>query len=401
MQALEKNDMGRLQQLSAKLARMTQTPGATPGQSTPRLPFATPLMSSTPGGSVTHHHGSAGLAAAAAVVNQERDERLRAAGVDINNISLEAFQETFTSEDDASFEKLVARLNHKHRERYHWLYEQKDRLRSDRLLEAGPSNVKGLLTASGETASQTGAAADSAGTPQQTTPQPPGVAVQEDKSIEFWDYKARNTLMYYPEGSPLTEKERLHATYNRAEINYDVFKIPLPVHRPSSAALGAAAAANTSDTNEIARFIQRKAMQQGAYTPSARTPAPLSATPQIAGYGFVPATPTMIPGVDATPMMTWVSKKKKFFFLLVVLKTFLFFSFLSCFKGMIEGTPLLLDPTMTPLRPGDPHFHMQVQSERERIANKLTDEIAKKHRSKNSTSVNAAAKVRRKKINKY
>ncbi len=44
-------------------------------------------------------------------------------------------------------------------------------------------------------------------------------------------------------------------------------------------------------------------------------------SPQVRGYGFV-ATPSPAPGVDMSPMMTW---------------------------GRLDGTPLLLDPTSTPL----------------------------------------------------
>lgn len=44
-------------------------------------------------------------------------------------------------------------------------------------------------------------------------------------------------------------------------------------------------------------------------------------SPRVAGYGFV-TTPSPVPGADVDPIMTW---------------------------GEIQGTPLLLDPTDTPI----------------------------------------------------
>jgi hypothetical protein len=29
-------------------------------------------------------------------------------------------------------------------------------------------------------------------------------------------------------------------------------------------------------------------------------------SPRVAGYGFVPSTPSLVPGIDATPLLTWV-----------------------------------------------------------------------------------------------
>jgi Nuclear protein Es2 len=71
-----------------------------------------------------------------------------------------------------------------------------------------------------------------------------------------------------------------------------------------------------------------------------------AASPRVGGYGFV-ATPSPAPGVDMSPMTTW---------------------------GRLDGTPLLLDPTDTPLdlTPG-PAFKVHEPPRREEIAMRLAD----------------------------
>lgn len=77
---------------------------------------------------------------------------------------------------------------------------------------------------------------------------------------------------------------------------------------------------------------------------------------------YVPGTPTLVPGVDATPMMTW---------------------------GDIEGTPLALDPSMTP-RPNDFIYKLPAETERDKIAQKLSDDATKRLRKRAATPLRSA-----------
>lgn len=82
----------------------------------------------------------------------------------------------------------------------------------------------------------------------------------------------------------------------------------------------------TLDSEPLQLLRQLQEQERPHLTPSARVAAASSMTsPQVAGWGFVPATPNLVPGPDASPFMTW---------------------------GELEGTPLLLDPSMTPSRSG-------------------------------------------------
>lgn len=78
-------------------------------------------------------------------------------------------------------------------------------------------------------------------------------------------------------------------------------------------------------------------------------------SPKVGGYGFV-ATPSPAPGVDMSPMTTW---------------------------GRLDGTPLLLDPTDTPLdlTPG-PAFTVAQPARRETLAMRLADKAKDSQKAK-------------------
>jgi len=76
--------------------------------------------------------------------------------------------------------------------------------------------------------------------------------------------------------------------------------------------------------------------------------------PKVVSYNFV-STPTITPGVDASPLMTW---------------------------GSVEGSPLLLEPLDTPIAINSvgPTFQIAHDSEREKVARELSDKSAAKVR---------------------
>jgi len=55
------------------------------------------------------------------------------------------------------------------------------------------------------------------------------------------------------------------------------------------------------------RQVQEQLQRAAVMTPSANMlREPVSESPKVAGYSFVPSTPSLVPGVDATPLRTWV-----------------------------------------------------------------------------------------------
>ena len=84
--------------------------------------------------------------------------------------------------------------------------------------------------------------------------------------------------------------------------------------------------------NELERASAMRVANVGRIGLDGRELVP-SATPRVGGYSMM-ATPSPMPGVDATPVMTW---------------------------GELEGTPFELDdPSLTPLPPGASGFKVRV-----------------------------------------
>ncbi|KAG0721567.1 Splicing factor ESS-2 [Chionoecetes opilio] len=81
----------------------------------------------------------------------------------------------------------------------------------------------------------------------------------------------------------------------------------------------------------------------------------LRETPKVNGYSFV-AAPSPVPGVDASPLMTW---------------------------GEVEGTPCQLDGSRTPLlkkHTQGPAYRIPIQPSRDRLGHRLSEQASQKHR---------------------
>jgi hypothetical protein len=180
---------------------------ATPGPSS--LPFAPPSATAD-GGEPAAGRGPADL--------------LARTGID-PSISLGDFQASYTSEDNASFEALVVKLNKQHRRRYHWLYDPTQM----QVVLAGPavpelaSATTAAAAAGGEGALVPAAAAGAVVAVPAVAP----AAAAEDpeaprapRPLKFWPHRVRNDLMFYPEGLPETSADRIAASRTRPSINY-------------------------------------------------------------------------------------------------------------------------------------------------------------------------------------
>ena len=129
----------------------------------------------------------------------------------------------------------------------------------------------------------------------------------EPRDLVTWKHKAMNSALFHPDDAPLTEKEKLELTAKKPrEVLYENtrFKVTttIGVNRPSTnvSVLGSRVEGRIGvDGREVTRN-----------------------TPGSKGYKYV-ATPSPAPGaMGESPFMTW---------------------------GEIEGTPVLVDPSATPL----------------------------------------------------
>ncbi|KAI9362047.1 nuclear protein Es2-domain-containing protein [Zopfochytrium polystomum] len=250
-----------------------------------------------------------------------------------SGMSLDAFQSTFTSEDNASFQAIMEKSNQQRREKYRWYY---DKEQGKLLLDSGTSNME---SAALETPLEVKAAEGS---------ELSGFT----KTIGTWKYKTKNALMYYPAGAPETLADHAEVTGPPKSINHTGTRL-------------ASTAATTPQVLEASRAAAERLQTQEIWRDMAKATPALFPDGQVRGggvtpLGLVPSTPSFEPHADIDPseLMTW---------------------------GMIEGTPLLLDSgSGEELRSGGTahSFRMPPTPRREIIGNRLADEAVRsfKHR---------------------
>ncbi|GCC34521.1 splicing factor ESS-2 homolog [Chiloscyllium punctatum] len=231
--------------------------------------------------------------------------------------TLDTFLGRSTSEDNASFNQIIEIAEERNRIKHVWLYdaEEKSKQHHEEML-ALPSSKFHAITA--------------------------GKA-----GVETWQYKAKNDLMYYPEGVKDDElfKKPREVVHKNTRFQGDPFSRAL-----SKSQLQQAAALN-------AQF------KQGKVGPDGKELIPQD-SPKVNGYGFV-RTPSPAPGVNDSPMMTW---------------------------GEIEGTPFRLESSESPPvdRTPGPAFKILEPGRRERLGLKMVNEVAAKNRTKKQEALRKA-----------
>ncbi|XP_067834224.1 splicing factor ESS-2 homolog [Heptranchias perlo] len=231
--------------------------------------------------------------------------------------TLDTFLGRSTSEDNTSFNQIMELAEERNKIKHGWLYEAEEESKQHR--EA----MLALLS-------------------------PEDQAIKGGKAgVETWEYKAKNVLMYYPEGVTDDElfKKPREVVHKNTRFQGDPFSRAL-----SKSQLQQAAALN-------AQF------KQGKVGPDGKELIPQE-SPKVNGYGFV-GTPSPAPGVHESPLMTW---------------------------GEIEGTPFRVDSSETPHvdRTPGPAFKILEPGRRERLGLKMVNEVAAKNRTKKQEALRKA-----------
>lgn len=335
LDALEENNLTKLKELQERyqhrgsvrsVLRSIQTPSTF---ETPSVePCATPVPSES--GHAPEKQG-AGAASESREAFEEGSVTSESGG---QQLSLDAFLHKHTSEDNASFEVMVAEAERRHREKHAWMYrdEGAEAAPLDAMLE-GPA-AKPALTGSSPTGPE---------------------AVEDDgtsKALVTWRYTNKNSLMYIPQGAALTAEELRERGPGRSIVHAHTRL----EHSPFDESANRAALAQAADA-------QAKALE-GKLGVDGRELQPGTGSPKVAGFGFV-ATPSPAPGVNETPLLTW---------------------------GEIEGTPFLLDGSDTPLprNPGGPQFRIPEPRSRERLALSLADGAARRSAARKNAALDRA-----------
>ncbi|KAM6986951.1 splicing factor ESS-2 homolog [Aplochiton taeniatus] len=296
---LEAEDCGDFQ----RMREISMRYGSTLAKSTPQssAPYVTPASFETPEGcpgspssrQTKHKIGK---------VDTEKDNEKELP-------SLDRFLAKNTSEDNASFEQIMVVAEDKEKLRHAWLYEAE--------AEFKQRHEENLALPSSEKQ-----------------------AIECVKAgLETWEYKAKNALMYYPEGvkdDTLFKKPR-EVLHKNTRFSVDPFSKAL----------------NKSQIKEAAALNAQ--FKQGKVGPDGKELIPHE-SPSVNGYGFE-GTPSPAPGVADSPLMTW---------------------------GEIESTPFRLDGSDTPYaeRSHGPSFKIPEPGRRERLGLKMANEAAAKNRAK-------------------
>ncbi|EPZ35995.1 ENTH-domain-containing protein [Rozella allomycis CSF55] len=210
------------------------------------------------------------------------------------NMRLDAFLSRYTSEDNASFGDILEKINEERRRINPWAFKDIE----EKKLIAGPA---------------------------------PGL-------LEYWPSKGKNSLMFSPTGNDSYKdiKDDL-----AKKISYENTRIPdvgKPEAKNETDTSLAVLEGQEGNVNEIIKSHDNRI----TYTPRAN---PAVNPMNVGGYGFVPSTPLIRPGVDSTPIMTW---------------------------GTIEGTPLRSEETPS-------RFRMPETPLREHIKDELVSRASKNY----------------------
>uniref|UniRef100_A0A3B5L7D9 Ess-2 splicing factor homolog n=1 Tax=Xiphophorus couchianus TaxID=32473 RepID=A0A3B5L7D9_9TELE len=262
LEAEESGDLEKMREISIRY-------GSSLNKSTPQTsaPYLTPASFETPvgrSGSPSSTYCSKGSDLGKKDDDKEEKELP----------SLDRFLAKNTSEDNASFEQIMDLAKDKEKLKHAWLYEAE--------AEFKQRHEENLALPSMEKA-----------------------ALECVKAgLETWEYKAKNALMYYPEG---------------VKDDDAIFKKPREVVHRNTRFVGDpfSKALNKSQIQQAAALNSQ--FKQGKVGPDGKELIPHESS-TVNGYGFE-RTPSPAPGVADSPLMTW---------------------------GEIESTPFRLDGSDTP-----------------------------------------------------
>lgn len=326
--AFERNDTEKLRMIHKKYGPKdrTKTPNiyATPAtfetpveepKQTPRLPPE--KTNAPPGPSTSTGQSEEDQPTSNPEPHSDKKDKEDAA----TRVSLDQFLARHTSEDNASFESILQETERKRRLKLQWLYEKTKTQEEEKEKRLALPSIE-------QQALETGGS-----------------------KVQTWTYTPNNSLMYVPEGSALSAKEKLEKVGKSRVIRHSNSRFvrdPFNLEKSKDTITQAASA--------------RAQNQHGRIGADGKEILP-NGTPAVDGYGFVD-TPTPAPGVDESPLMSW---------------------------GEIEGTPFRLDGGDTPMlhRTPGPVFRIPDVPKRDRLALRLADDVGKAHRAKKKSALDA------------
>lgn len=331
LDAREQNDMVKLRELYSKYSAGKETPVLRNVEESPAT-FETPSESR---GSATPRMASAFGEGLETPETNRKDKQSDKVSVSGKEMSLDEFLQNHTSEDNESFEQIMEKSEQRFRAKYYWMFDAEEKHNKEHLPNLA------LPTAEQQVQASTLAIT--------------GTSVQNDtrpKQVENWKFETFNSVMFVPDAAPLSKTRSVElAKQKKREISLSNTRFEgNPFTETLSQAAMIEASAIQASKKEGKVGVDGKELGKD--------------TPKVNGYSFVTA-PSPIPGVDASPLMTW---------------------------GEVEGTPFQLDGSQTPLlkkhTPG-PTYRMPKLPNRERLGLQLAEKASQKHRLKKAKAATA------------
>lgn len=265
--------------------------------------------------------------------------------VKVDDMNLNSFLSKYTSEDNAAFEELQEEATRKHIEKFEFL--QTDAKQHNEKVDNALTVPSIELQVAAKAGVSTGESGD---------------------MLISWKYKNANSVMFQPEGVPLSKEESAKLIAKQVVLHENTrFKSrPFSVIPRDSALTPASTAPNLLKSGKIG--VDGKEVS-------------LSAIPAVNGFKYVPSTPTIAPeNVPDSPLMTWGMFITIAALLYIVSQPLFYLSL-----GVIESTPLHIRGDATPLTrpnmtPGSMQFRIPDVPLREKAGQELANRLLTKRK---------------------
>jgi len=332
LEAAETGDIEKMRKIQDNIQRSSVRGGsssvrATPSSNSFETPSSGRMATPSRGDESSHQHQQ-----------QQRQQHQQQGGglLPEKHISLNTFQTKYTSEDNDSFVQIMEAETEKHKKKYAWLYEMEEKQRVLRL-EGGSassspspsSSTLAITSSSGSPHAQGNQLAIILTKPSTPSQSPSSITSSSNESprVETWDYKAKNALMYTPEGVDFTLEELINErTGPPPQIVHNNTRLPEDINDPNYGHIADPLADMDKEAEVIWQMLDaggtpaaaimnaRRAAAMAAGNggrlpppPSSSLQASMSITgsPRVNGYGFVltpSPSPMMLGG--QTPVRT-------------------------------------------------------------------------------------------------
>ncbi|MCL4132974.1 UNVERIFIED_CONTAM: hypothetical protein GTU68_044314, partial [Idotea baltica] len=331
LEANETSDIGKLRELYVKYSGGSTTPLLNPAESP--ATFDTPVTNFSSKNKTPPRETQEIIP----FCKNDDEKKENPKPLEDKNLTLDQFMSSYTSEDNESFEQVMEEQEKRWKAKLPWLYEAEGKHNS--------SYTPNLSLPSIEEQKQRKILALTGTSDSEKDIRP--------LSIENWSYKTFNSVMFVPDGAPLSKSQSVEkAKMKKREVCQENTRFQ---ENPFSESLSQA---TMLEASAIQAF--KKEGKVGIDGKDLRD------TPKVNDFSYV-RSPSPAPGVDCSPMMTW---------------------------GQIDGTPFQLDGSQTPLMKAKnsqgPSYKIPKVSDRDELLIKLSEKANQNNRDRKSKALSAA-----------